>query len=213
MRNDPVKHDTSWQTAGSLAAQMIYTAAANTGAVDPLKGHPGKSIDVFKNGLPRFSEKMVRATGDVPSAELSASLHANYMKGMDLCESPIERNLLAALITGGWARCEGHPVVHSAKDYAEAFPRCAIVLVPQMAVLRYRVDIGVVAQRYDGGITLFGIECDGKQFHQDAEKDHSRDVYLHAVGVRVMRASGKLLNVAPIEAADQIINAIDGMLR
>lgn len=209
-------YDDQFSSMGSAVAGLWHEMSATVAGKNALTGHPGRSIDIFKHGLPRL-EAHASATG----AEwdwLRRAVGAQFDKGTPLCESPIERNMLAALLTGGWPSCpalgpEPFPMVHNAKDYSEAFPRHPVVIVPQMALLRYRVDLGIVAQRYDGAVMTFGIECDGKAFHQDTAKDRERDAYFGAIGLKLMRVSGRVANEAPIAIADAIINKIDGMLR
>lgn len=211
---EPVSYDTGFSSLRSALAGLTHTIDAVSAGVDPLKGHPGKSIDIFKSGLPRIVEQIIRKTGTDPTPEAMRAIQSACDKGNALCESPIERNLITALVTGAWPSSPGQPAsVHNAKNYSEAFPRAAIVIVPQMAVLRYRVDIGIVARRYDGAPALFGIECDGKAFHKDAAKDQERDGYLQSVGLRMMRVTGRVLNERPIGVADEIIALIDGYLK
>jgi hypothetical protein len=204
--------DRSFTSLGSAVVGVAHNIAAAAAGEDPLKGHPGRSLDILKYGAERLEAHAIKLGLDWPETRRTAI--EQMQKGSTLCESPIERNILAALVTGAWPSClTGHPLVHNAKDYAEAFPRCAVVIVPQMALLRYRADLGIVATRYDGAPALFVIECDGKAFHQDAAKDALRDAYFQALGAKVMRVSGRIANEAPISIADIIISKIDGWLR
>jgi hypothetical protein len=205
-------HDRSFDPIGTFAVGLMHEITAKAAGVDPLKGHPGRSPSIFKYGLPRLQAHA--ATLGLDYSELEKTVEEQMRKGEALCESPIERNILAALLTGAWPTClTGHPVVHNAKNYSEELPRCAVVIVPQMALLRYRLDIGILAIAANGAPTMFGVECDGKQFHQDYEKDRQRDAYFAGLGVNVTRVSGRIANEAPIAVGDAIINKISGLLK
>jgi very-short-patch-repair endonuclease len=144
-----------------------------------------------------------------PSDDERAELAALYDRGQKLCESPIERNLLAALVTGDWPMCrQVLPAVHNAKNYDEAFPLNEVVIIPQMTILRFRSDIGLVVGPMNRRPVIVGLECDGKEFHQDGERDRQRDSYFRALGVPVIRISGAALNIEPIAVADGIIETV-----
>lgn len=57
------------------------------------------------------------------------------------------------------------------------------VLYPQHPVGGYFVDFGHPVAR-------IAIECDGKQFHQDRDKDAERQAFIESKGWRVYRLSG-----------------------
>jgi len=54
---------------------------------------------------------------------------------------------------------------------------------PQYPVNKYFLDFG-------NPVIKVGIECDGKEFHKDKEKDLKRDAYLHELGWSIYRISG-----------------------
>lgn len=207
---EPNNFDSPMKSLGSVSAGLMHDINSAAAGVDPIKGHPGRSRDILRFGLPRFEAHVARVTDTFAiTDEARASIDAEFAKGEALCESPIERNLLAALITGDWPACRAlHPAVHDAKNYDEPFPRCEVVIVPQMMMLRYRLDLGLVVGRLDAKPLLIGIECDGKQFHQDAQKDRERDAYFFALGVRVIRIGGAALNQHPIAIADALIDQV-----
>jgi hypothetical protein len=206
-------YDSTMRTIGSLARSSLHEAHARSEGVDPLKGHPGRSPDILRHGRPRFEAHVERITSLPADAAAWSSLEAEFERGQRLCESPIERNMLAALVTGDWPVCRSlFPAIHNAKDFSEAFPRNEVVIVPQMALLRFRLDLGLVVGRMDRRPLIVGIECDGKDFHQDGQKDRERDAYFSAIGVRVIRLSGRALNFEPIAVADAIIDGIEQWL-
>jgi hypothetical protein len=59
----------------------------------------------------------------------------------------------------------------------------SIPMYPQYPVLKYFVDFG-------NPFLKIAIECDGKQFHKDVEKDEYRDLKLEKNGWSVFRISG-----------------------
>ena len=188
----------------------MHEAEARASGIDPLRGHPGRSLDILRYGRPRFETHVARITDAPVFDEAWSSLQAEFERGQQLCESPIERNMLAALLTADWPVCRSlFPAIHNAKDYNEAFPRNEVVIVPQMAILRYRMDLGLVVGRMDRRPLIVGVECDGKAFHQDGGKDRERDSYFSALGIRVFRVTGSVLNFQPIAIADALIQTVE----
>ena len=93
----------------------------------------------------------------------------NTSEMLDLCESPIERDLLVQILKESDERgCD---------------------VTPQLEVAGYRIDIAIV----HGGIRL-AVEADGFDFHertpQQAEHDRSRDRVLVRAGWTVLRFTG-----------------------
>jgi very-short-patch-repair endonuclease len=57
------------------------------------------------------------------------------------------------------------------------------IIYPQYPVLRYFVD-------FANPVAKIAIECDGKDYHKDRDKDQARDAELEAIGWRVYRFAG-----------------------
>lgn len=70
-----------------------------------------------------------------------------------------------------------------------------VVMYPQHPVGNYFVDFGHPLAR-------IAIECDGKQFHQDKEKDVARQREIEAKGWRVYRISGSMCMRQPKASLD-----------
>lgn len=80
-----------------------------------------------------------------------------------------------------------------------------IPFYPQFPVGRFFVDFGNPHHKV-------AIECDGKRFHQDEEKDYKRELELYQLGWRVVRFSGHacyklkrlpdVLNIPPFDGVD-----------
>lgn len=65
-----------------------------------------------------------------------------------------------------------------------------VPLYPQYPVFNYFIDFANPAM-------LVALECDGKEFHKDKEKDNKRDIELVEKGWTVYRISGKDCFAAP----------------
>lgn len=183
---------------------------ANLGASSPLKDQPGKGKTIFDLGLPRllgYAAQMGMNQDGLAYTERRA--REQYAKGVQSTESPIERSMLAALITGWWVGFETlPPLVHTSnKDSLEVLPLGDIVIVPQMAFVKFRFDFGLVLEK-DGRRQIAVIECDGADFHRDADKDRFRDLYLHSWNIPTFRCKGSAIFEDAIKAADEVINKI-----
>lgn len=209
MRAEPSAYDGPGHSIGDVLDGLMHNVRARAQGIDPIAAHPGHSRDILSRGRVRFETHVSRVFDRNPSDDERAELAALYDRGQKLCESPIERNLLAALVTGDWPMCrQVLPAVHNAKNYDEAFPLNEVVIIPQMTILRFRSDIGLVVGPMNRRPVIVGLECDGKEFHQDGERDRQRDSYFRALGVPVIRISGAALNIEPIAVADGIIETV-----
>lgn len=109
-------------------------------------------------------------------------------------ESPIERALAPWLVMEDYGPlfASAMATVHIPK--VEAI-RCRgdITIVPQYAILKYRLDFAVIG-RVGLHDYVVGVECDGDEFHSNVlrqEGDLARDGYLLSWGIPVVRATGK----------------------
>lgn len=196
-------------TIGNAIGRLLYDIDVVRGSADPIKGHPGDGADILDHGIGRIASHPIILADPSKAEPLKVAVRAVYDKAQKLCESPIERNLLAALITGCWPFSQSVvPLVHNAKDHNEPFPKSDVVIVPQLALFRYRLDFGIVVEKA-GAKRIVCIECDGKEFHQDREREYARDAYLYdALGIPVLHYSGTTLYRRPLATADAIIDAI-----
>jgi len=170
-----------------------------------LSSHPGYARDVLSNGMARvLSHQSVQRYGATDSHMFKEAVHAAYWRAQGLCESPIERHLLAALVTGHWPQND-QPIlpVHSLASGAP-FPDAEVVLVPQFPIARYRLDFALLIRRGPRPSCILAIECDGADFH-DASRDRERDRQLYRMGVLTARVSGAVLHADPIHYADRVI--------
>jgi hypothetical protein len=114
---------------------------------------------------------------------------------LQLCESPIEKRMLPWLVFEDYGPLLTFPaVVHDAKKELEV-PKGDIMVVPQFAFAKFRLDFGLVA-RWKKQTKIVAVECDGSSFH-GAKRDHTRDAYLWSWGIPTVRASGNEIHNEP----------------
>jgi very-short-patch-repair endonuclease len=127
------------------------------------------------------------------------------------CESPIEEDLLAALLTEDSAfYYEGDPILIPP---GQAFPppdpdnspASRFLVAPQFKVGAYRVDIAC-AFTWTG--KRLAVECDGHDFHHATKEqvtaDNERSRALLASGWPTMRFSGSEIHKDPFGCAAQV---------
>jgi very-short-patch-repair endonuclease len=116
-------------------------------------------------------------------------------KGAALCESPIEKHVLPWLVFENYDALLTFPaLVHDVK--ADRLPpRTAVMIVPQLAFVRFRVDFALVG-RWKGKTKIVAVECDGAGYH-GAARDRARDEYLAAWGIETVRAMGSEIKHDP----------------
>lgn len=130
--------------------------------------------------------------------------HDKVMAAMDTCESPIEARLLPALVFANYGHVfASFPAeLHLPKE-DRAPPRGDLVVIPQFAFIRSRLDFAVIAEA-EGQRKFVAVECDGDAWHNDATKDRMRDDYLIAFGFDVFRFSGRQIQADPLPLAAKV---------
>lgn len=175
-----------------------------------LRTHPGKGISTLRFGMARVLGRAQDLGLSMEAQEgIEAAVRASYVKGEALCDSPIERNMLAALLTGDWGDFNAMPpVVHNCKKEAGEFlPVAPVIIIPQLPFVRYRMDFGVVVVK-SRRMQIVCVECDGAAYHQDAIAENERTAYLNSWDVPVFKVKGSDLYGDAINEADRIINGI-----
>lgn len=124
-----------------------------------------------------------------------------------LLESPIEQVAIFQLAGGNYAY-EGDPVYAKVASKRGQFSllHFPVQIIPQVEFGPYRVDFLFDLAR---GRPL-ALECDGAEFHQDAERDRVRDEHLRQHhGISVLRVTGKSLwrNNKAIQMVVEVIQA------
>jgi very-short-patch-repair endonuclease len=204
------EREIQFSSIGAIAAAVAHEANSRAMGVDGLQGHPGRAIDILNEGRSRLFIKPATDAG-VSRVEREAAVwqraQQEYAKGERLCDSPIERDLLAALLTTDWGYfATENAVVHDSKDHNEAFPASNVVIVPQMQIARYRLDFGLVLCRYHRR-HIIAVECDGRDFHQ-LDRDNARDGYLVSFGIQTIRRTGSDIFTMPLRGATLIAESI-----
>lgn len=191
-----------------IAAQRLLYEVKNRDSDEFLKGHPGRAEEVLILGMPRVLSHHALIGANFSNDDVRHAVIATYRKAERLCDSPIERNLLAGLLTGCWFYNRAVvPVVVDVKNYDEAVPHEGVVIIPQFQFGRYRFDFLVRVELHER-VKLFCLECDGKEFHEDKARDDARNDFVRSLGVHVHRYSGTQLHNEPLAASNHIIDAI-----
>ena len=150
----------------------------------------------------KVSAKVITAATAGSAYAVAIRMHKATKAVAELCESPIERLLLAALVAE-------HFPVFCGDQWRSA--DLALELKPQFGVSRYRMDFAIT-----GKSVLIGIECDGHEYHektkQQAQRDKSRDRILTAAGWRLLRFTGSEINKRPDLCADEIMKVVGSLL-
>lgn len=154
------------------------------------------------------------------AADWAARMFRQQYKDMELlCESPIERMLLAALIYA-----LNHESSHEVHAYSRPFkvqkqpfaPFEGIFFCPQGRVGAFRSDFlfRIVGTRVNGELIdkWLAVECDGHDFHErtkeQARRDRSRDREMTALGVTVMRFTGQEIHRSAEDCAWEVESVI-----
>lgn len=206
----PKSNDDSFvnvNTIGGALHRALKEHSADIGGDPiPLKEHPGKGLTTLQMGMDGLMRRArtLELREDVARAAQNVA-YAQFSKGEALCESPIERSMLAALLTAQWSGFEAiPPLVHAALDKEEMLPPGDIVIVPQMAFLRYRLDFGLVLRTPQRPVQIVAVECDGADFHTEYQREVTRINYLKSWGVPVFKFTGREIHADAIEAARKV---------
>ncbi len=184
---------------------------------DDLGAH-GKFMTSVHMGSEAFRSRMT-AAGLAPHiiAERIEWAQGEIRAGLDLCESPIERSMLPALVFADyWVSSSVPAAVHT--NQSEPLPEERVVIVPQHVVLNFRLDFAIVVRANKGRILTVAVECDGASYHEKF-KDAARDDVLASWGIPVVRLTGSRIHTDPMECASfvagRVIHHIDrlGMAR
>ncbi len=149
--------------------------------------------DLYDRGAPlaRLADRCVAlggASGAVQKAMSDAE--RQIASGLKLCESPIEAELLPWLVCEDYNPLMTCPARVHLFGYGELMPpEGDIIIVPQFPILRYRLDFALIATCAKG-TKIVAVECDGKEFHKDRDKDIRRNSYLRKFGIQTVRATG-----------------------
>lgn len=143
-----------------------------------------------------FSERRLIKSGLAPAdaSQAIGRARTRFMETHMLCESPIERIMLAALsMTVIDGRSSGIlPSIHDVSS-GEPWPDSLVVIVPQFVIAKYRLDFLICVNGQRLNRALIAIECDGKDYHssrEQIERDAERERYLVNFGIATLRYGG-----------------------
>jgi hypothetical protein len=169
--------------------------------------YDGKVSREVASILPDCEERALRSLSRVYGSadDMVAAMKEQVIASLPLCESPIEEMMLVAL---GFMVIQGHegfPVIHDLSS-GEPWPNKNIVIVPQFAFARYRLDFLVTV-----GKRWLAVECDGADYHAlpaQRIRDRNRDDYLRDLGIPTIRYSGAWLKRNGAKIADEVAAVI-----
>ena len=119
-----------------------------------------------------------------------------------LCESPIEKIMMAALVFEDWYPFLTIPAA-VLRPGEKMMPKGDLVIAPQFRIGPYRLDFLIIGHDEAGSQKWLSIECDGEEYHNttmvkyqaDRERDKycgrsAPDVLLQADHMKPVRAGG-----------------------
>jgi very-short-patch-repair endonuclease len=148
--------------------------------------------------------------------EAADMLAFQYGAGAAVCDSPIEKILLAQLLHPQWAReldTVASVLLPPSKLVAHAVapPIAGIWIWPQIIIDTYRVDF-IIGYQSGSVYSEVIVECDGHDFHErtklQAFRDKRRDRALVAKGYRVLRFTGSEIFNRSEEVVGEIIDIL-----
>ena len=165
----------------------------------------GIAETIFSTGQAAFLARCRRlGLSAHQAADALATARTRFEFGTSLCESPIEKIVLAAMLAVDWpGLLTIPPLVHDGRRDA-LLPNGDVVIIPQMAFLRYRADFGVLVDK-GGRRRLSVVECDGEEFHQDAGRQRARDAYFQSWDVKSFRLTGSEIHQDALGAVGRIV--------
>jgi very-short-patch-repair endonuclease len=129
----------------------------------------------------------------------------------ELCESAIERVLLAALVAVIEVE-EGCPLRIIPAEIALDERVGILCLSCQVKIEDYRVDFLLIDSRLKRPLPIV-IECDGHDFHErtkdQALRDRSRDRAVQAMGAMMFRFTGREIWRDPIKCAREVFELLE----
>lgn len=133
----------------------------------------------------------------------------------ELCESPIERVMFAALVAVIEVE-EGWPLIVVPAEFALKGRAGRMCISCQVQIGDYRVDFLLTDYSLKTPLHIV-IECDGHNFHErtpdQALRDRSRDRAMQMMGARIFRFTGREIWRDPIKCAREVFEFLDKATR
>lgn len=202
------KEDEKLRKDQASAAERITDALsfsdALSGAFAQLSGSNEKTLPLNTH-ISLAIERGDARRRKAPKARMSA--HEEIGRGLDLCESPIEKLFLPWLVTADYgSQIENYPALVFNHKTDKVLPLADIVIAPQLAFVRHRADFALIA-RAKRRQQIFVVECDGEKFHTTA-KDRDRDNLFLSFGIPTFRIRGSEISSRPDKMAARIAQIV-----
>lgn len=133
----------------------------------------------------------------------------------EMCESPIEELLLAALYAEHKICEVGIHFMKSSSPAAQPYFDSAAFVYFQVPIGKYRVDMLIVDATIPVSLAKprwMIVECDGHDFHErtkeQARRDKQRDRYFQSKGMKVLRFTGSEIWADPEQCASEIMDQL-----
>lgn len=163
------------------------------------------------------ADEMMARDGDGLFYRHGSEFERMRQDARDLCESPIEREMLEALWGMGWyfaswGEYQRPTISRAGKPLARAMEipeGDSVTIRPQAKLKADRVDFVVVGFACgDIDPARLVIECDGHAFHEKtpghAARDKARDRRISALGYTVLRFTGTEIRRRPEKCAAEV---------
>lgn len=191
------------QSIGSALASVFYEIRHDKDQPGFLRGHPGDGASLVRSHWRIMHHPKFRRASMETITETVERIAAAYDIAQEWCESPIEREMLASLMSANWDEC-GDPAIPVIRPSDPIPADKPIVIMPQFQIGRCRLDFAILCRGLKSP-SIIDVECDGADFH-DRQKDAERDTYLRSLGVHVFRATGSVIRRAPEDISNTIVN-------
>lgn len=187
--------------------KLLADALANCGVLSggpvPLSENTGSLITTEQQAIGRFSARLHdNEYSSRGIAERTAIGIAACRRLATACESPIEATMCGPLIFADYVGFEAAPALACLSTDGRA-PPSDVYVIPQFAFVRCRADFAVVGVCGPNRKFVL-LECDGKEFHQDRQKDDARDAFFESHGIDVVRATGAEIYDEPFAVAARV---------
>jgi very-short-patch-repair endonuclease len=164
----------------------------------------GRCLRVLVNGLGMSEEGALR--------EINRTLRLDPLA---LCESPIEKAMMAELVFADWRPFATIPAaVH--RPGVKKMTQGDLVIAPQFKLGDYRLDFLIIGYNDLGGSKWINVECDGDAYHNTTmakwEGDRERDKCMRAWNIEVKRFPGRDIVKQPRECGEEVVTILTDWL-
>lgn len=180
-------------------------------------------IEIFTEGMEDTNAAtVIKAFAVCGIGHILERAATNLSSAYDLCESPIERAFLEALIIKSVGRRYEITFPFDAEDGAAFlgdFP-CSLKITPQWKLKKYRADFLLEFNTPNFGVDTSQnitrrviVECDGHDFHEktkdQAKRDKAKDRAITGSGIPVLRYTGSEIYSDPFKAAEETLEFLE----